>query len=317
MKVKKTEWRTYEQLAEKIYSKLDPAAAVKHDDSIYGHDSGTKRQIDVSIRSKVGTHDILVIVQARDRKRAPNVNDVGEFAAVVQDVRAHKGVMVCRKPPGKSAAKLAKTHSIEMCSAFDVNDHKWNEDVAVPVLVSLVEGTLQPDFTFTHDPEREVLHFPNKERTPFVVTTDDGHTQMSLLDYMNMQVIKRGLIQSEHMEFVVKDSSLKIHLGDEWVKLPHLRITAKTKTRKLFRHCKAPEYLALKNYSTGELTVAELKVELPPFTDSTAWKDGTNIAPYEHVTENVPAVQLQHSRLSPAGTMGFRVLNPEDLENDD
>lgn len=316
MEVKKTDWRTYEELAEKIYRKLDPSAIVKHDDAIYGYDTQTDRQIDVSIRSKVGTHDIVVIVQARDRKRPPNINDVGEFAAVVRDVRAHKGVMVCRKPPGKNATRLAKACNIEMCSAFDVNDHKWNEDVAVPVLLSLVEGTLHPDFTFTHDPERELLHLPDSQTTPFVVTTDDGHTQMSLLDYMNREVIKRGLIQSERTEFDVKDRSLKIHLGSDWVKLPHLRITAETKTRKLFRHCKAAEYLALKNYSTGELTVAELKVELPPFTDSTEWKDGTNIAPYEHVTENVPAVQLQHSRLTPARTMGFRILKPEDIENE-
>jgi len=88
-----------------------------------------------------------------------------------------------------------------------------------------------------------------------------------------------------------------------------------TRVRKLFRHCKASEYLALKNYSTGELTVAQLKLELPPFSNSNAWQDGTNVRPYEHVTENVPAVQLQLSNMAPARTIGVRVLPLSDRAN--
>jgi hypothetical protein len=151
LEVKKKDWQTYEELAERIYRKLDPTAVVKHDDSIYGHDTETQRQIDVSIRSKVAGHDILVIVQARDRKRAPNVTHVGEFADVIRDVQAHRGVMICRKPPGKNAVRLAKKRGIDLCSAFDVNDRKWSEDITIPVLVSLVEGELHPDFTFAQE----------------------------------------------------------------------------------------------------------------------------------------------------------------------
>jgi hypothetical protein len=148
VKVKKVDWQTYEQLAEKIYRRLEPDAVVKHNDFVFGHDSETNRQIDVSIRRRIGQRDVLVIVQARDRKKAPDINAVGEFATVIRDVRADKGVMICRKPPGKSAKKLAKVHNIELSSAFDVNDHKWSEDIAIPVVVRLKEGEIEPSFTF-------------------------------------------------------------------------------------------------------------------------------------------------------------------------
>lgn len=315
MEVKKQDWRTYEQLAETIYRKLDPAAVVKHDDSIYGYDTEEHRQIDVSIRSKVAGHDILVIVQARDWKRAPNVNNVGEFADVVRDVRAHKGVMICRKPPGKNAAILAKKRNIEMCSAFDVNDHKWSEEIAVPVVVSLVEGELHPDFTFAQESGGVTIGFPFNT-SQFFVSIDSGRTSSTLLDYMNNHVVRSGLIESGTREFVVENDDLCLLLNKtEWVPLPHLLITAVTRVRKLFRHCKASEYLALKNYSTGELTVAQLKLELPPFNNSNAWQDGTNVQPYEHVTENVPAVQLQLSNMAPARTIGVRVLPLSDRAN--
>ena len=45
------EWLEYQELAAQIYEELEPFAQVRHDDHIHGHDTGTLRQIDVSIRS--------------------------------------------------------------------------------------------------------------------------------------------------------------------------------------------------------------------------------------------------------------------------
>lgn len=249
--VKKIDWKSYEELAAAIYGKLDPNAIVKHDDRVYGYDTEEERQIDVSIRSKVAGHDILVIVQARDRKRAPNVNDVGEFADVVRDVRAHKGVMVCRKPPGKNAAKLATKRNIDMCSAFDVKDRKWSEDIVIPTIVSLIEGELEPSFTFVEGTYGESISLPSNTDN-FFVSTNGGHTRMSLLNYMNSHVVSRGLIEAGKREYVVKQADLCLLVNrDQWIPLPHLLITAETKVRKLFRHCKPSEYLCSKTIRRG------------------------------------------------------------------
>jgi hypothetical protein len=314
MNVKKIGWKSYEELAATIYSKLDSNAAVMHDDHIYGYDTEIERQIDVSIRNKVAGHEILVIVQARDRKRAPNVNDVGEFADVVRDVRAHKGVMVCRKPPGKNAARLAAKRNIDMCSAFDVNDRSWSEDIVIPVIVSLIEGELEPSFTFATGTFGKGLGLPNNTDYYFV-STDGGRTQMTLLNFMNNHIAGLGLIEAGKREYFVKRVDLHLLVnGDQWIPLPHLLITAVTKVRKLFRHCKPTEYLALKNHTTGELMIADVRLELSRFGDTSEWKDGTDVDPYEHVTETLPVVSLQLSKMLPAGTMQFRALPMSEIE---
>lgn len=315
MKVQKQDWRSFEQLAERIYRKLEPDAIVKHDDSIYGHDSGTQRQIDVSIRKEVAGHEILVVVQARDRKRAPNVNDVGEFATVIKDVQASKGVMVCRKPPGKNAATLAKAHGIEMCSAFDVNDHKWKEDVAVPVVVRLAEGNLTPLLSFASGGQWNISLPPKPE--PGYVSTDAGQTQETLLDYMIRLVSERGEIKDGADEFVSADTNLCILLSErDWVPVPLFGVKVTASVRSLFRHCRADEYLALMNYSTGKLNVAEMKLELPPFHDTYAWADahGVNIA--EEAKQHVPVVDLRISLQFKNSGFGLRLLPLEVLEEE-
>ena len=57
--------------------------------------SGIKRQIDVSSRTDVAGHPILIVVQAKDLSRPADVNVVGEFAAVIDDVHASKCVLSC------------------------------------------------------------------------------------------------------------------------------------------------------------------------------------------------------------------------------
>jgi hypothetical protein len=99
------EWLEYEELAARIYADLEPQARVKHNDMIKGQESGIERQIDVSIRDTIAGHEILVIVQARKRSRPADVNVVGEFASVIRDVRASKGVLICNA--GFTSAAMA------------------------------------------------------------------------------------------------------------------------------------------------------------------------------------------------------------------
>ena len=44
-------------------------------------------------------YEELVIVDAKDKSRAPTVATIGEFAEIMRDVSAHKGVIICRKKP--------------------------------------------------------------------------------------------------------------------------------------------------------------------------------------------------------------------------
>jgi hypothetical protein len=121
--------------------------------------------------------------------------------------------------------------------------------------------------------------------------------------------LEKEIAESGTYEFIIKDDDLCILLnGTDWVPLPHLRLTTAVKVRTLFRHCKPDEYLALRNYSTGTLTIAEMKLKLPSFNDANSWQEAASIEPYEKVVENVPVVDLQLSAMARSGKFGFRML---------
>lgn len=128
------DWLDYQQLAAAIYRDLSPDAVVTHNDSILGLHSGAKRQIDVSVRADIGGHTILIIVQAKDLGRPADVNVVGEFKAVINDVRASKGVLICSAGFTATALKLADSLNIDLCTAHDATSRKWALDLRMPLL---------------------------------------------------------------------------------------------------------------------------------------------------------------------------------------
>jgi phosphoribosylanthranilate isomerase len=127
-------WLEFEKLAAQIYSELQPQARVTHNDKILGRNTGIERQIDVSIRANVAGHDLLIIVQAKDYNRRADINVVGEFASVVDDVRASKGVLVCRSGFTEDAQKYARNLGIDLCNLHDAESRKWALDIKLPLL---------------------------------------------------------------------------------------------------------------------------------------------------------------------------------------
>ncbi len=127
-------WKAYEELTTRIYRSLAPHAKIVHDDHIDGVDSGIKRQIDTSIRTNLAGHDLLIVVQAKDLSSPADVNVVGEFATVVRDVRASKGVLICSSGFTPAAKTLARTLNIDLCTAHDANSDVWPFSISIPLL---------------------------------------------------------------------------------------------------------------------------------------------------------------------------------------
>ncbi len=130
-----TKPKLYELLAAAIYKQVSGSAIVKHDDKIIGRNSETERQIDVSIRATVGPHDILTIVECKHHGRKIDVNTVGAFLSVVEDVQASKGVLVSNSGFTKSARRLADSHCIDLCSLHDAQSMDWRIALKIPVVI--------------------------------------------------------------------------------------------------------------------------------------------------------------------------------------
>lgn len=128
------EWKQLEHLIVSIQQQLSPDALVLHNAMLDGIDSETKRQIDVLVEQNIGQYKIRVVIDCKDYSKPVDVKGVEEFRGLIQDVRAHKGALVCPSGFTKSALKLAKKLQIDLYRPVSTGKHKWRSKVAVPVL---------------------------------------------------------------------------------------------------------------------------------------------------------------------------------------
>src|SRR5437773_8601831 len=85
----------YERFVFDKFRRLFADSVVKKNDHIRGHLSGLDREIDVSVRLTVASERLLYIAQCKDWKTPADIKVLGEFSAVIQDVRAAKGFLLC------------------------------------------------------------------------------------------------------------------------------------------------------------------------------------------------------------------------------
>ncbi|MDP2641284.1 MAG: restriction endonuclease [Candidatus Yanofskybacteria bacterium] len=125
-------WKKFEALAAEIQKELSPQAKVEHDVKIKGEDSKVDRQIDISVRQNIGQYSLLIVIQCKDEKAPLDVNVVGEFASVVNDVRAQKGALVSSSGFTAAAVNLAKQKGIDLFRLVDVENKDWRTYASLP-----------------------------------------------------------------------------------------------------------------------------------------------------------------------------------------
>lgn len=125
-------WRRFEKLVAKIQRDLSPDALVTHDEKIIGKNSGEPRQIDVSVRKRVGQYDLLIVMSCKDHKDPVDINDLGAFITDVEDVKANHGAMVAANGFTEGAKKLALAKGISLYRLIDAEKHDWQTEMALP-----------------------------------------------------------------------------------------------------------------------------------------------------------------------------------------
>jgi hypothetical protein len=129
-----------ELLVKKIQQQLAPKADVLHNVKLEGRRTGAKRQIDVLVREKVGQYDINIIIDCKDYKHPVDVKGVEEFAGLLDDVGAQKGVLVCPVGFTANAKKRAAGLQIDLYSPVDTDAHKWQASPTIPALCNFREA---------------------------------------------------------------------------------------------------------------------------------------------------------------------------------
>lgn len=155
--------KEFEQLAAKISKELLPDAEVKWNDHIYGHNSEKNRQIDVSIRAKLDEHEILTIIQCKDWSKPADITEVDEFASVIRDVMATKGILICKSGFTGPAIPYAKNLGILLLNLHDAQSRDWNLDVKIPVLWREYNAEIDTHTPFYSPDTRQVVFVKNKD----------------------------------------------------------------------------------------------------------------------------------------------------------
>lgn len=171
-------WADFESLAETIISELQPLAEVKRNDFIDGHLSGTKRQIDVSIRWSSGADKYLTIVQAKDTGRPADIKIVDEFLSVIRDVQATGGVLICRSGFTGNAHTYARNCGVSLLNLHDAQSTNWSLHLTVPII--WIE--LTPKVQVSHAVYLEAGDsIPTDDPLGLPLTADDGKTRINPL----------------------------------------------------------------------------------------------------------------------------------------
>lgn len=171
-------WREFEALAGQILVDLAPRADVRVDDHIFGRLSEAPRQIDVSVRWQEAEQDHLLIVQARDRSTPADVNAVGEFAAVIEDVGADHGILVCRSGFTRTARNNARNRGILLWNLHDATSADWNLQLTVPIVWIDLFPDVRVMFAGNYEAGDQLLPYRD---APYALTPDGGSTVLNLL----------------------------------------------------------------------------------------------------------------------------------------
>lgn len=109
----------FERAVYEFASRLDVGAEVLFNHKVPDRDTGTLRQCDVWINTRIGGHfPISILVSCKDHGRKLNVGDIGSFCDEVRSTRASTGVIFARNGFTKPALDKAKANGLSCCRLY-------------------------------------------------------------------------------------------------------------------------------------------------------------------------------------------------------
>lgn len=113
---------TFEKFVAQTFDSLVDSriGTVKRNTRLTGKRTGHSHQIDVLIELSVAELRLLVVVECKHYKAKVGIDDVLEFAQRLDDIGAHKGVLVTTLGFQEGAIKVADAHRIALVTTEPV-----------------------------------------------------------------------------------------------------------------------------------------------------------------------------------------------------
>jgi hypothetical protein len=245
----------YEQFVYDKFKRLFVDSVVTKNDHISGRFSGLDREIDVSVRMRVGSEQLLYIAQCKDWKTPVDIKVLGEFSAVIQDVQAAKGFLLCTSGFAQSNHQYARTLGIELITIEDIKSDKWKTNVQIPFLYirknnhyKVVLG-ITPNEALV-EKNREDLVIRLTAGTP--LTNDGGATTVRFQDYVSNSIQMLGATLVIGAERDIGQPNLHILVADVWAPCSQFLFTLLSITKKYYLKYLTPdEYSHLRDHVRG------------------------------------------------------------------
>jgi hypothetical protein len=131
--------KEYEKMVMTVYSALcndEIFSEVSHNVFLDGPDG--PRQIDVLVVHEHANVKYLTVIECKDYRGKINVTHIDSFSSKLLDVKASKGILVCRNGFSKTAYQKAKRLGIELCLIDTAEKLLKGLIVELPIVLSVI-----------------------------------------------------------------------------------------------------------------------------------------------------------------------------------
>lgn len=152
-------WRNFEKLVTRIEHALaGEGVTVKSPDFIPCITTSTPREVDASIRTRVGSAEILVTVECRDRVAVQDVTWIEQLAAKKKNIGAAKTIAVAASGFSAEAARIARENGIDLRILDEITEEdikSWMPLIGMVHIYKDCEVTGPPEIVFMAEPGDE------------------------------------------------------------------------------------------------------------------------------------------------------------------
>ncbi len=243
-------WKKFEELVKKVQKKLAPNAIVKLDDKIIGKITGVKRQIDISVRQKVGNYDLLIAIDCKDYSKPVGLPQIGEFIELISDIQANKGVIVSANGFTKTAKIRGEKAGLNLYRLVDTGEHDWQVMSFVPVVCNFI-GPKSYSFTFSGN--FEILEFPFNNPQNLIIYDHNNKELGTILNVLknNWNKDKYPIEPGDYKDLDLLNGVTKIKYDNQYQEL-RIKLNLLVESRLYFGELPIRKLSGFKDELTGE-----------------------------------------------------------------
>ena len=260
--------RNFEKLISILEKGLSrPNICIKSPDFFIDRITNTKREVDISIRQKIGNLEIVTVVECRDRQAIEDVTWIEQLVSKTKDINISRVFAVSSSGFSDAAKMKAEYYGIELHTIKEITNENLENWIIPCELISIIgnhhiiDAAIISDNTSVND-----VQIPLDMNTPYFKQTNGQ--LYSLNDFFNMipKISSHYPPVNENVQATIKNSTqkqvktfrldfrsndIRIENKSEWIKIDGIELKVELwneirviSSEKMFAYLKGEKRLA-------------------------------------------------------------------------